>query len=62
LDEASKKLSTGSIMSFRTLIASALIALSLVAGGASANAKSNTGEYNSHPSWAQQAFEPKGGS
>lgn len=45
----------------RTIIASALVALSLFAGGASAYAASNTGEYSSYPAWAQQAFEPDGG-
>jgi len=48
-------------MSFRVLIASALVALSLVAGGASAYANSNTGEYDSYQPWAQHAFEPDGG-
>ena len=48
-------------MSIRTIIASALVALSLVAGGASAYAASNTGEYDSYPTWAQHAFEPEGG-
>jgi hypothetical protein len=48
-------------MSLRTLLASALVALSLFAGGASAYAASNTGEYDSYPRWAQHAFEPDGG-
>ena len=47
-------------MSFRTIIASALVALSLMAGGASAYAASNTGPYNSYPTWAQDAFEAHG--
>jgi len=47
-------------MSFRTIIASALIALSLMAGGASAYAASNTGEYDGYPTWAQGAFEAHG--
>jgi hypothetical protein len=49
------------IMSLRTLLASALVALSVMAGGASAFAASNTGEYDSYPGWAQHAFEPDGG-
>jgi hypothetical protein len=48
-------------MSLRTLLASALVALSVMAGGASAFAASNTGEYDSYPGWAQHAFEPDGG-
>lgn len=50
-------------MSLKTLLASALVALSVVAGGASAFAAnaSNTGEYDSYPTWAQHAFEPDGG-
>ena len=45
----------------RTIIASALVALSLFAGGASAYAASATGEYDSYPTWAQHAFEADGG-
>jgi hypothetical protein len=48
-------------MSFRTIAASALLALSLIAGGANAYAASATGEYDSYPAWAQRAFEPNGG-
>ncbi len=48
-------------MSFRTIAESALLALSLIAGGANAYAASATGEYDNYPSWAQRAFEPNGG-
>ena len=52
-------------MSLRTLLASALVALSVMAGGANAFAASsnasNTGEYDSYPTWAQKAFESDGG-
>lgn len=47
-------------MSFKTIAASALLALSLVAGGASAYA-STSGDYTSYPTWAQNAFESDGG-
>ena len=47
-------------MSIRALLASALVALSVMAGGANAFAASNTGEYDSYPTWAQQAFEAHG--
>ena len=50
-----------SIMSFKAIAASALLALSLIAGGANAYAASATGEYDNYPSWAQRAFEPNGG-
>lgn len=48
-------------MTFRTILASALVALSLMTGGASAYAASRTGLYDSYPTWAQHAFEPDGG-
>jgi len=50
-------------MSLRTLLASALVALSVMAGGASAFAAnaSPTGEYDGYPTWAQRAFESDGG-
>lgn len=48
-------------MSLKALLASALVALSVMTGGANAFAASNTGEYDSYPNWAQQAFEPDGG-
>jgi hypothetical protein len=48
-------------MSLKALLPSLLVALSVMAGGATAFAASNTGEYNSYPGWAQHAFEPDGG-
>jgi hypothetical protein len=48
-------------MSLKAALASVLVALSVMAGGASAFAASNTGEYDSYPGWAQHAFEPDGG-
>ncbi len=50
-------------MSLKTLLASVLVALSVMAGGASAFAAnaSHTGEYDGYPTWAQQAFEPDSG-
>ena len=50
-------------MSIKALVASALVALSVMAGGASAFAAnaSPTGEYDSYPTWAQKAFESDGG-
>jgi hypothetical protein len=48
-------------MSLKAALASVLVALSVMAGGANAFAASNTGEYNAYPNWAQHAFEPDGG-
>jgi hypothetical protein len=52
-------------MSLRTLLASALVALSVMAGGASAFAASDNastnGEYRGYPTWAQRTFESDGG-
>lgn len=48
-------------MSFKTIIASGLVALNLMVASASAFAASNTGEYDAYPTWAQHAFEATGG-
>lgn len=48
-------------MSLRTLLASALVALSMMAGGANAFAANGSGQYDEYPTWAQKAFEPDGG-
>lgn len=50
-------------LSIKALLASVLVAFSVMAGGASAFAAnaSPTGEYDSYPTWAQKAFESDGG-
>lgn len=50
-------------MTFRTILTSALVALSVVIGGASAFAASRDtgGEFDGYPPWAQRAFAPNDG-
>ena len=49
-------------MNIKALLASALVAISVLAGAGNAFAAnaSTTGEYDSYPTWAQHAFEADG--
>lgn len=48
-------------MSLKTLMASALVALTLTAGAANAFASDSSADFSQYPTWAQQAFTPEGG-